>query len=195
LARAATLEAAREQAERGAAAVRARLGDEVIFGEGKARFPEAVCQLLAEKGQTLSLAESCTGGLVSELITAHSGASAVFRGSAVTYANDAKIALLGVPAVLLARFGAVSAEVARAMAEGARAAFNSDYALALTGIAGPSGGSEEKPVGLVHFAVASESGVSDRRVVFPGNREQVRRRAAFAGLALLRAVAQHGHDS
>jgi nicotinamide-nucleotide amidase len=195
LARATALEAARERAERGAQAVRERLGNEVVFGEGKTRFPEAVCSLLAEQGKTLSLAESCTGGLVSELITAHSGASTVFRGGAVTYANDAKIALLGVPAVLLARYGAVSAEVARAMAEGARTAFNSDFALSLTGIAGPTGGSEEKPVGLVHFAVATDVGVSDRRVVFTGNREQVRRRAAFAGLSLLRAVALRGQDS
>jgi len=174
--------------------VRERLGDEVIFGEGKARFPEAVCALLQTKGQTLALAESCTGGLVSELLTAHSGSSAVFRGGAVTYSNESKIALLGVPAVLLARFGAVSAEVARSMAEGARVAFNADIALALTGIAGPTGGSEEKPVGLVHFAVATAAGVSDRRVVFGGNRDQVRRRAAIAGLALVRRVTQHGHE-
>jgi nicotinamide-nucleotide amidase len=195
LARAAALDVARERAERAARAVRERLGSEVVFGEGSTRFPEAVCQLLAGQGKTLALAESCTGGLVSELVTAHSGASTVFRGGAVTYANDAKIALLGVPAVLLARFGAVSAEVARAMAEGARAAFNSDFALSLTGIAGPTGGSEEKPVGLVHFAVATDAGVSDRRVVFTGNREQVRRRAAFAGLSLVRAVVLRGHDS
>jgi len=194
LARAATLEAAKERAERAAEAVRERLGSEVVFGEGATRFPEAVCLLLQSKGQTLALAESCTGGLVSELLTAHSGSSAVFRGGAVTYSNESKIALLGVPAVLLARFGAVSAEVARAMAEGARGAFNADYALALTGIAGPTGGSAEKPVGLVHFAVASATGVSDRRVVFTGNREQVRRRAAFAGLALVRRVAQYGHE-
>ncbi len=194
LARAASVELARDRAEQGALAVRERLGEEVIFGEGTARFPEAVCRLLEQRGQSLALAESCTGGLVSELLTAHSGASAVFRGGAVTYANDAKIALLGVPAVLLARFGAVSAEVARAMALGARLAFNSDLALALTGIAGPTGGSDEKPVGLVHYAVASAHGVSDRRVVFPGTREQVRRRAAFAGLALVRSVAQRGHE-
>ena len=194
LARAATAAVAQERAERGAAVVRERLGSEVIFGEGKARFPEAVCALLHTKQQTLALAESCTGGLVSELLTAHSGSSAVFRGGAVTYSNESKIALLGVPAVLLARFGAVSAEVARAMAEGARGAFSADIALALTGIAGPTGGSEEKPVGLVHFAVASAAGVSDRRVVFTGNREQVRRRAAFAGLALVRWVATYGHE-
>ena len=195
LARAATVEGAKAIAERASLTVRERLGDEVVFGEGKARFPEAVCQVLEVKGLTLALAESCTGGLVSELVTAHAGASAVFRGGAVTYANDAKIALLGVSPALLARFGAVSAEVARAMAEGARRAFNADIALALTGIAGPSGGSEEKPVGLVHLAVSYADGLSDRRVVFPGNREQVRRRAAFAGLSLLRSVAERGHDS
>ena len=168
-------------------------GTKSIFGEGKVRFPEALCRLFEQKGLTLALAESCTGGLVSELLTEHSGASTVFRGGAVTYANDAKIALLGVPAVLLARYGAVSGEVARAMAEGARLAFLSDFALALTGIAGPGGGSAEKPVGLVHFAVASAEGVSERRVVFSGTREQVRRRAAFAGLALVRSILRHGH--
>jgi nicotinamide-nucleotide amidase len=194
LARAGTVQVAQERAERAARAVRERLGEEVAFGEGRTRFPEAVCGLLLAKGQTLAVAESCTGGLVSELLTAHPGASAVFRGAAVTYANDAKIALLGVPAVLLARFGAVSAEVACAMAEGARLAFNSEVALALTGIAGPTGGSADKPVGLVHYAVATAQGVSDRRAVFSGTREQVRRRAAFAGLALVRAVVRHGHS-
>jgi len=194
LARAASVELAQQRAERGAEAVRARLGEEVVFGEGKARFPEAVCGLLQANSRTLALAESCTGGLVSELLTAHSGSSAVFRGGAVTYSNESKIALLGVPAVLLARFGAVSAEVARAMAEGARLAFNADLALALTGIAGPNGGSPEKPVGLVHYAVASANGLSDRRVVFTGNRDQVRRRAAHAGLALVRRVARYGHE-
>ena len=195
LARAVSVDAARVVAERAALEVRERLGAEVVFGEGKARFPEALCQLLEANRQTLSLAESCTGGLVSELLTAHAGASAVFRGGAVVYANDAKIALLGVPGELIARFGAVSAVVARAMADGARRAFASDYALSLTGIAGPGGGSEEKPVGTVHYAVASADGISDRRVVFPGNRDQVRRRAAFAGLSLVRSVVQRGHDS
>lgn len=193
LARADTVEAAAERAQRAALGVRARLGEEVVFGEGTARFPEALCRLLEAKGQTLALAESCTGGLVSELITAHSGASAVFRGAAVTYANDAKIALLGVTPALLARYGAVSAEVARAMADGARQAFNTDIALALTGIAGPTGGSAEKPVGLVHYAVSTAHGSSDRRVVFPGDRQQIRRRAAFAGLALVRRITQRGH--
>ena len=195
LARAPDVENAQHRAERAAAVVRARLGDEVVFGEGKARFPEAVCQLLEAKGLTLGLAESCTGGLVAQLVTTHAGASVVFRGSAVTYANEAKIALLGVPAALIAEHGAVSAEVARAMAAGARRAFACDLALALTGIAGPGGGSPEKPVGLVHYAVASANGISDVRAVFTGDREQIRRRAAFAGLALVRAVVQRGHGS
>src|SRR6185369_15337829 len=90
LARADSVELAKERAERGARAVRERLGDEVVFGEGKARFPEAVCALLQAKSQTLALAESCTGGMVSELLTAHSGSSAVFRGGAVTYSNESK---------------------------------------------------------------------------------------------------------
>jgi len=195
LARASVLEAARARAELASAAVRVRLGEEVVFGEGKARFPELLCQALAADGLTLALAESCTGGLVAELLTAHAGASAVFRGSAVTYANEAKTALLGVPAELISVHGAVSAEVARAMAAGARTIFGADLALALTGIAGPGGGSPEKPVGLVHYAVASESGTTDVRAVFGGNREQVRRRAAFAGLALVRTVAQRGHGT
>jgi nicotinamide-nucleotide amidase len=195
LAHASTVEAARTRAEQAAIEVRVRLGEDVVFGEGKARFPEALCKLLEARGQTLALAESCTGGLVAELLTAHAGASAVFRGSAVTYANDAKIALVGVSPELLARYGAVSAEVARAMAEGARRVFGADIALALSGIAGPGGGSPEKPVGLVHYAVSTAQGTSDRRFVFPGNREQVRRRAAFAGLALVRSVAQRGHTS
>jgi nicotinamide-nucleotide amidase len=193
LARAGTVNAARARAELGAATVRERLGEQVVFGEGKARFPEAVCRLLESKGSTLALAESCTGGLVAELVTAHAGASTVFRGSAVTYANDAKIALLGVSPTLISEHGAVSAAVARAMAEGARRVFGSDFALALTGIAGPGGGSPEKPVGLVHYAVATKDGTSEVRAVFTGNREQVRRRAAFAGLALVRSILTRGH--
>jgi nicotinamide-nucleotide amidase len=195
LARALTLEAARSRAELGARAVRARLGEEIVFGEGKARFPEALCHLLEGKGVTLALAESCTGGLVAELLTAQAGASTVFRGSAVVYANYAKTRLLGVPAELISEHGAVSAEVARALAEGARNVFASDLALALTGIAGPGGGSAEKPVGLVHYAVASETGTTDIQAIFSGNRDQVRRRAAFAGLALVREIAQRGHRS
>ncbi|HEX3774208.1 MAG TPA: competence/damage-inducible protein A [Polyangiaceae bacterium] len=194
LARAESLETARERSVRAAQIVRARLGDEIVFGEGTTRFPEAVSRLLETRGLTLGLAESCTGGLVAELVTAHPGASAVFRGGAVTYANETKTSLLGVPESLLAAHGAVSSEAARSMAEGALRTFDVDIALALTGIAGPGGGTPEKPVGLVHYAVATRAGVSDVRVVFSGNREQIRRRAAFAGLSLVRSVVLRGHD-
>jgi len=194
LARAATVAEARERAERATTVVRMRLGEEIVFGEGKTRFPEAVSRLLESKNLTLALAESCTGGLVAELVSAHAGASAVFLGGAVTYANQAKTTLVHVPEALIAEHGAVSAEVARAMAEGARRVFGSDVALALTGIAGPGGGTEQKPVGLVHYAVSTTDGTSDRRVVFSGNREQIRRRAAFAGLALIRAIIRGGHS-
>jgi nicotinamide-nucleotide amidase len=193
LARAPSAEEAEARARRAAEAIRERLGPDVVFGEGIARFPEAVARLLEAQNLTLGVAESCTGGLVAELLTQHSGASRVFRGGAVTYADDAKTKLLEVPAELIAKHGAVSLEVAQAMAEGARRLFASDLALSLTGIAGPTGGSEQKPVGLVCYAVASKSGVSERETVFSGNRDQIRRRAAFAGLALVRRVASHGH--
>ncbi len=193
LARAETEELARARSEAATREVRERLGEDAIFGEGGVRLPEAVGELLAERGLTLAAAESCTGGLVSELMTAISGSSRYFQGGAVVYSNEAKTALLDVDASLIERHGAVSREVAVAMAEGARARLKSDLALSITGIAGPTGGTPEKPVGLVHYAVASANGVSHRQKVFIGDREQVRLRAAFAALALTRAVVRHGH--
>jgi nicotinamide-nucleotide amidase len=193
LARTENDEVARTRAESAALEVRKRLGDDVIFAEGGVRLPEAVGALLFERGLTLAAAESCTGGMVSELMTAISGSSRYFQGGAVVYSNEAKAALLDVDASLIEQHGAVSREVAIAMAEGARARLKSDLALSITGIAGPTGGTPEKPVGLVHYAVASANGVSHRRKVFIGDREQVRRRAAFAALALTREVVRHGH--
>jgi nicotinamide-nucleotide amidase len=188
LARAATAPAARTRAEAAANEVRARLGDDVVYGEGATTFPEAVCRLLEARALTLAVAESCTGGLVAELLTSVPGASRSFLGGVVSYANSAKMELLGVERALLEAHGAVSAEVAQAMAEGARRRFGSSLALAVTGIAGPDGGSAEKPVGLVHFAVATDDRSVTKRSVFSGNRDQVRRRAAYAALALLRRV-------
>jgi nicotinamide-nucleotide amidase len=187
LARAPALDAARARAELAAEEVRARLGP-AVFGEGDVGFVEVLLRELEARAQTLALAESCTGGLVAELVTAVPGSSRVFNGSVVAYANTVKTALLGVDPALLEAHGAVSAEVARAMAEGARVRLGANFGLAFTGIAGPSGGTPEKPVGLVHFAVASATETRAERVVFPGSREQIRRRAAFAGLALLRRV-------
>lgn len=178
----------RERAERAAAEVRARLGDDVVFGEGKASFVEIVLRRLEERKLTFALAESCTGGLAAELVTAVPGASRVFAGGVVAYANAAKTALLGVPSELIQAHGAVSAEVARAMAEGARARLETDVALSFTGIAGPDGGTTDKPVGLVHFAVALAAGTTAEHHVFRGDRAQVRRRAAYAGFSLVRKL-------
>jgi nicotinamide-nucleotide amidase len=168
--------------------VRSRLGDDVVYGEGETSLPEVVCRLLESRSLTFACAESCTGGLLAELVTAVPGASRAFLGSVVSYANSAKTELLGVDPELLRVHGAVSAEVARAMAEGARRRFGASVALAVTGIAGPDGGTAEKPVGLVHYAVASDAGVEAKHAVFTGNREQVRRRSAYAVLALVRRV-------
>lgn len=185
LARAESVEAARVRAEAAAVEVRTRLGD-VVFTDSVQTYPAALLALLESRGVTLALAESCTGGLVSELLTDVPGSSRTFLGGAVVYSNALKTALLGVPEALIAAHGAVSREVAEAMAEGARVRLGADVGLALTGIAGPGGGTAEKPVGLVHWAVATRDGVTAREQVFPGDRTQVRRRAAYAGLALVR---------
>jgi nicotinamide-nucleotide amidase len=187
LARAATTGEAQRIATEAAVQVRQRLGD-IVYGEGDVTFAESVGALCRERGLSLATAESCTGGLVASLITEPAGASDYFVGSIVSYANAVKVAILGVDSAVLAARGAVSAEVARGMAEGARRVLGADVALALTGVAGPGGGTEEKPVGLVHYAVAAPSGTTNRQQVFPGSRRQVQQRAAFAGLALVREV-------
>jgi nicotinamide-nucleotide amidase len=186
VARASTSLEAEQRAALAAAEVRQRLGD-AVFGEGSLTFAEAVGRELVARGLRLACAESCTGGLVGQVLTAESGASAFFAGSAVVYENAAKTALLGVPAALIQAHGAVSAEVARAMAEGARARFGVDVALAITGVAGPEGGTEQKPVGLVHYAVASSGGTIDRHAVFTGDRHMIRLRATYAALHLVRS--------
>ncbi|WP_279478623.1 nicotinamide-nucleotide amidohydrolase family protein [Aureimonas sp. SK2] len=137
-------------------------------------------------GWTVASAESCTGGLVAAAITDVAGSSAVFGMGFVTYSNEAKARLLGVPAELLERHGAVSREVALAMAEGALRTAGSDVAVAITGIAGPGGGSEAKPVGLVHFACATRLGTvhAERRFGAPG-RGAVRHSSTVAALELV----------
>lgn len=134
----------------------------------------------------VTTAESCTGGLVAGAITSVSGASHVFSHGFVTYANEAKSELLGVDPAVIARVGAVSEEVARAMAEGARRAATADAAVAVTGIAGPGGGSAQKPVGLVHVAASSGSHITlHERHVFSGDRASIRAQAVDAALRLL----------
>jgi len=149
----------------------------------------AVCR---EKKIKLALAESCTGGLVAGCITSVSGSSDIFDRGFVTYSNQAKIEMLGVSESTLEKFGAVSEETAIAMAEGAIKKSGGELALSITGIAGPGGGSEEKPVGLVHIAVARKNTTTrSERHIFKGNRDRVRIQAVESGLKLLNAVANH----
>ena len=143
--------------------------------------------LLARR-QTLATAESCTGGLVGAALTGLPGSSAWYLGGVVAYANELKIRLLGVPAEILAAHGAVSLETARAMAAGARAATGADFAVAITGIAGPAGGTPEKPVGLIYVGVAAPHGTAAFRHRFSGSRAEIRNAAAEAALRHLLAA-------
>lgn len=160
-----------------------------IYGEDDTSLEKVVGELLLVRGFTLATAESCTGGLLGDRITDIPGSSAYFNGGIVSYSNTAKVALLGVKERDIESHGAVSEAVAQAMAEGVRERLGSDYGIGITGIAGPTGGSEEKPVGLTYIAVAGpgESGVC-REYVFPGERTVVKRRAAQTALSLLRAA-------
>jgi nicotinamide-nucleotide amidase len=162
-------------------AIRERLGA-LVYGSGDETMEQVVGALLAARGQSLATAESCTGGLVGARLTAVPGSSRYYRGGVVAYADAAKEELLGVPGELLRRHGAVSAEVARAMAEGARGRLGADLAVATTGISGPGGGSAEKPVGLVYVGFASAAGSEAHELRFPLDRE--RHRALTAQVAL-----------
>lgn len=182
-----TAEEAASLSELDAAAVRERLGS-CIFGEGDDRLETAVARLLIEQRRTVSTAESCTGGMIAKRLTDVSGSSAYFIQGFVTYANEAKIRLIGVSEDLIATHGAVSSEVAGAMAEGCRRTSKTDYALAVTGIAGPAGGSPEKPVGLVYVALATPDRTIVRELRLGDNltRWEVRDRAAKGAMNLLR---------
>ena len=146
---------------------------------------EKLVRALTEKRMTCATAESCTGGGVGYTITGVSGASAVFWGGVISYDNSVKRDVLGVPEEVLATKGAVSSECAAAMADGARRLLKTDLAVSLTGIAGPGGGSAEKPVGLVWFGLASKDGTITGKKVFPGDRESVRSAAIEHALGLL----------
>lgn len=157
-----------------------------IYGEDGRELPEVVGALLRERGLSLALAESCTGGLLAARLTAVAGASAFLERAYVTYSNRSKLELLGVAAGLVETAGAVSDEVARAMAEGARRAAGSDVGVAITGIAGPDGGTPDKPVGTVYLALCGAAGERVRRALFPGDRERIRMQATQAALEMLR---------
>jgi nicotinamide-nucleotide amidase len=142
-------------------------------------------RVLLERGWRVATAESCTGGWVAKALTDVSGSSQWFEGGIVAYANAAKVSLLDVPSGVLAAYGAVSEETVRAMAEGARGRFGADLAVAVSGVAGPEGGTVDKPVGTVHFAWAAPGGVTAARHVFAGDREAVRRLSVALALERL----------
>ena len=165
---------------------REALGDIVFTEDPAVELAEAVGQALVRAGRTLAAAESCTGGLVGKLCTDVAGSSAWYLEGAITYSNAAKSRQLGVPEALIAAHGAVSEEVARAMAEGMRERSGADYALAITGIAGPSGGTPDKPVGTIHFALAGPEGTSHVHRRLPFDRERNRVVSAWFALDMVR---------
>ena len=187
-ARAATFEEAEKRIEPVAEEILNRL-KEYYFGEDDETLEGAVGRLLTEKGATLALAESCTGGLLAKRLTDRAGSSAYFVEGLVTYSNEAKERLLGVPHELLVEYGAVSKPVARAMAEGVREDADTDYGLSITGVAGPDGGTEEKPVGLVLVGLSDASGTVAEKLdlsAWRRSREAIRERSANRAFDLLR---------
>ena len=165
--------------------IRSTLGPSV-FSAADETLEEVIIKLLVQRNQTVAVAESCTGGLLANRITNVPGASAVFLAGYVCYANQAKIEMLDVDRELIEKHGAVSEQVACALAEHARACARSDYALATTGVAGPSGGSPEKPVGTVYIALAASGTTITKRFFFPTDRETFKQIATQAALELLR---------
>jgi nicotinamide-nucleotide amidase len=168
-----------------AAKISAELGDAIFSTRGES-MEEVAGRLLREKGQTLAVAESCTAGLLGMQITRVPGSSDYFKGGILCYNNDAKIELCGVPAELLQKHGAVSAEVAEALACGVRQALHASIGLAITGIAGPGGGSPDKPVGLVYIGISDGKRTESRHRIMPGDRESIRERSAYLALSWLR---------
>jgi len=166
-----------------------------IFSRDERSVEEHVLALARARGLTIATAESCTGGLVAARLTRVPGSSESFIGGIVAYANAVKTAELDVPEALLAEHGAVSVEAAAAMAEGARRRLGADVAVAVTGVAGPGGGTDEKPVGLVHLHVSGPDGSRARTLDFPGDREVVRSRATVTALHLLRQLLEVGTES
>ncbi|HEY8637917.1 MAG TPA: competence/damage-inducible protein A [Solirubrobacteraceae bacterium] len=170
------------------AGIRERHAD-TLFSDDGTSVDEQVARLLRDSGRTLAVAESCTGGLLSARLTNLAGSSAYFPGGLVVYANEAKASLAGVDPALLERVGAVSQEVADALADGARERLGADVGIGVTGIAGPDGGTDDKPVGLVWFSISEASGARlTRRVNLPGGRADVRDRSTAVALHLLRRL-------
>ena len=169
------------------AAVIADAYPDTLFSDGRT-IDELVADALIEHGLTIGTAESCTGGLLAGRLTDRAGSSAYLLGGFTVYSNEAKHALVGVPTELIAAVGAVSSEVAEALAAGARARLGTDIGVGITGVAGPGGGSADKPVGLVHLCASSAQRAVARRVLLPGNRAEVRNRAVVVALHLIREL-------
>ena len=166
------------------------------MADGLVALAERLQDICLGRGITVALAESCTGGLAAATITAVPGSSGYFLGGVVSYSNEAKTSLLGVPAATLAAHGAVSAQVAKAMAIGARARFATTVAASVTGIAGPDGGSDEKPVGLTYVGLADAAAADVRRFTFGGNRAENREAGTRAALEwLIERAETTGGDS
>jgi nicotinamide-nucleotide amidase len=185
ISRANTSEQAQAQSEDVAREVKRRLGD-LVIGEGARSMAAVIGEMLRERRQTLATAESCTGGLLGQMITGAPGASDYYLGGVISYANRVKEQLLGVGAEMIASHGAVSEEVAAAMSQGARKLLASDWAISITGVAGPGGGSAEKPVGLVWMALAGPGGTKTSKTLWGGTREIIRLRSALNALNMLR---------
>jgi nicotinamide-nucleotide amidase len=187
-------ERAERRADELAAALRESFGEQ-LFSEDERPVAELVLELCRERGLTLATAESCTGGLIAARLTAIPGASDVLRGGVVAYANDVKTQELGVPEAVLAKHGAVSPETAAAMALGVRGRLGADIGVSDTGVAGPGGGTAEKPVGLVYLHAAGPDGELAAEFAVPADRETIRTRAAVAGLHLVRRLlSQSRHE-
>jgi nicotinamide-nucleotide amidase len=161
------------------------LGEHLYSTEGEA-MEEGVARALTENRATIAVAESCTGGLLAERLTNIPGSSVYFLGGVVCYSNELKSALVDVPAELIESKGAVSPEVALALADGIRKRTGATIGVGVTGIAGPGGGTPEKPVGLVHIGIADERGPRERRFQFPGDRERIRMHASQTALDSVR---------
>ena len=172
------------------AGLKAILGD-AIYSDQDDRLEKCIGRMLARNGKTVSAAESCTGGLISSLFTSVPGSSEYYLGSVTSYANSVKTGVLGVPAEIIEKYGAVSEECVREMAEGVRRITGSDFSVATSGIAGPGGGSETKPVGLVCIGVSSQMGTETFRMVFKGDRKRNIDRFTANALNLLRKKIQN----
>jgi nicotinamide-nucleotide amidase len=160
-----------------------------LFSPDGSTVDEQVASELVRSGRTVAVAESCTGGLMSARLTERGGSSEYFLGGAVVYSNEAKVSMADVDPELIERVGAVSVEVAEALAVGAAARFGTDFGIGITGIAGPGGGTEDKPVGTVCFSVyARDGGHLTRRLLLPGSRSDIRERSTTVAMHLLRRV-------